>query len=210
LKRTLNDLSHIPPLVHFGNARASPRARSTALWPRELTSPPPCANQTAHLSPPAIRRCSLPVVAASAKRLPIRLIPEKSGITLMRNNVVHDRRSREPFDSLAFDAKRMQGEVALPGRPPLGVIAPPRSRSAPLVALFAFLNTMSLTASMSRIYHHRAARKPARMRRCKRTHAALLFAPRITIAVRSMGTSSRRPRGSRPSSIKYTGRFCSW
>ena len=30
LYRTLNNLSHLPPLVHFGNARAWPRARSRA------------------------------------------------------------------------------------------------------------------------------------------------------------------------------------
>jgi hypothetical protein len=71
------------------------------------------------------------------------------------------------------------------------------ARSGPLRPV----KVMFFAAPMSRIHQHRAARKSARMCRRKRTHAAFLFAWRITITVRSAGASRWRRRGSRPSSI---------
>ncbi len=142
--------------------------------------------------------------------LPIRLVPEQRSVPLVRNNVVNDSCSREPSDSLAFNTKWMQDEVAPPCRPPPGVIASARSRSTPLIRFFALLNAMFLTASMSWVHQDRAARKSARMRRRKGTHAAFLFPWRSTVAARLMESFCWRSRGSRPFSITYPGRFCSW
>ena len=142
-----------------------------------------------HLSPPAVSRGGLSVVASPAERLPVRLVPEEIGIALVGNDVVHDRCCDESAHSLALGTKRMNGEIAFPCGAPPGVIATARSRSTSSLYLFAFLNPMLLAAPMSRIHQHRAARKSARMCRRNRTHAAFFFARRITITVRSMGTS---------------------
>jgi hypothetical protein len=79
-------------------------------------------------------------VASPAERLPVRLVPKVIGIALVGNDEIHDRRCREPSHVLALGAERMRGEVTFPCGPPPRVIASARSRSAPLVALFALLN----------------------------------------------------------------------
>jgi hypothetical protein len=91
------------------------------------------------------------------------------------NDVVHDRRRREPSHSLALGTKRMNGEIAFPRGTPPGVITSVRSRSALSIYLAAFLNAMFLAAPMTRIHQHRAARKSARMQGCERAHAVFLF-----------------------------------
>ncbi len=128
-----------------------------------------------HLFPPAVSRGGLSAVAAPAKRLPVRLDPEEIGITLVGNNVVHDRCSRMTAHSLTLGTKRMNCEIAFPCDAPLGVITSARSRSTFSIDLFAFLYAMFLAAWVSGTHQHWAARKSARMHRRERAHAVFLF-----------------------------------
>jgi len=63
-----------------------------------------------------------PVVVGSAQGLPISLIPEQHGISLMRNDVIHHgSRYHEPLIG-AHDAQRIIEEKQLPLLDPLGAV----------------------------------------------------------------------------------------
>jgi hypothetical protein len=128
-------LLRLPPPVHYGNARAWPRARSRTNRFRDFNPPSPGSNQRAQLGPSPIRSGSFSIVALLTKRLPIRPIPEEIGVALVRNDVVgHGCRLNASLPP-TLSAKRMNCKELLPCGAPSDVIASTRSRSASLIDL---------------------------------------------------------------------------
>ena len=80
------------------------------------------------------------VMAVFAKRLPVALIPEKYGISPVRNNVIDNGCRRQPSIRTAFCTERILFKEKRPGRTPLAVVATlGRVSSEPISAEFGML-----------------------------------------------------------------------
>ena len=123
----------------------------------------------------------------------------------MGDDVVHDGCGGEASHSLTLGTKRVGGKIVFPRCPPPGVIASARSRTAPLIDLFAFLDAMLLAASVRRINQHRATWKSARMQRYERAHAVFLFSRSSEIRQRRRQVSFRTLTMDFQFSITYPG-----
>jgi len=79
-------------------------------------------------------------MAVLAKGLPILFVPEKNGISPVRNNVIDNGCRRQPSIRTAFCTERILFKEKRPGRTPLAVVATlGRVSSEPISAEFGML-----------------------------------------------------------------------
>jgi hypothetical protein len=153
-------------------------------------------------APPPVRPGRLDRMAVPAERLPVRFVPEQPVVSLVRDDVVDDRRDAGAAYLEAHDAERVRGEEALPRRAPPRAVAPGRSRRPGELEF----SRVPLAAALAPLYQGGAAGVAAGSLRGERGHAAFLFASiaaRLRSTVRILDASFSRDF---PLSMTYPGR----